>query len=173
MYNLPTIRIRNNSETLILSVLVAVLSLSGCASTVEKDANKNLFQQALVIQKVKTNSDFSKSSLSTEHSSSINNVASLDKIEWLFSAQQVQPSAKQKYELFVWFSQLTNYSDHPILLKLGPDWISSYKRGKALRKMIPRGILIEQQYDDRLPKHKVIFSLKGTAEKLVHAEGAL
>ncbi|MEH6449546.1 MAG: hypothetical protein V7765_12800 [Oleispira sp.] len=158
-----TLDTRIKTEALILIVFVAALQLSGCASTVEKDANKNLFQQALVLQKVKTSSPVAK----------IETLVHRDKVEWVFSAQQVQPNSAQKHELFVWFSQLTNYSDYPILLQLGPDWISSYRRGNVLRKMIPRGILIEQQYDDSLANHKVIFSFKNTGEKLVKATGEL
>lgn len=143
-----------NSEALLLVVLVFALQLIGCASTVEKDANKNLFQQALVLQKVnatgQSNQTVRKEVMTTPG----------DRIDWLFTAKQVMPNATQKQELFLWFSQLSHYSDNPILLQLGPDWISSYRRGNAIRKMIPRGILIEQQYDDTLPEHSVTFSLK-------------
>jgi len=62
--------------------------------------------------------------------------------------------------LYIWFSQLESYSDNPILLQLGPDWMSSYKRGNNIRKMIPRGIIIEQQFDASLPENEVVFSLK-------------
>lgn len=157
MNSLFTLDTRIKTEALILTVFVAALQLSGCASTVEKDANKNLFQQALVLQKVKASSPVAKTAILPRR----------DKIEWVFSAQQVQPNPAQKHELFVWFSQLTNFSDNPILLQLGPDWISSYRRGNVLRKMIPRGILIEQQYDDSLAKHKIIFSLKNADEQIV------
>jgi len=163
MSRLFTLDTRIKTEALILIVFAAALQLSGCASTVEKDANKNLFQQALVLQKVKASSPVVNTVILPHR----------DKIEWIFSAQQVQPNSTQKHELFVWFSQLKNYSDNPILLQLGPDWISSYRRGNVLRKMIPRGILIEQQYDDSLAKHKIIFSLKKSNGKLVKAAGAL
>lgn len=117
----------------------------GCATTANKDANKNLFEQALVLQKVNTGA----------HS---NNQKS--KIQWQFTPLQFEPNKQQKFDLFVWLSKMDNYSNNPILLQLGPDWISSYKRGNNLRKMIPRGIVIEQQYDADLPSHQVVFSLK-------------
>jgi translation initiation factor IF-1 len=169
---------RIKSEALILIVLFAALQLAGCASTVEKNANKNLFEQALVLQQVKTNSPImngtsNNGQLNNRHSNNNVLVNTRDKVEWEFSAQQVQPSSSQKQELFLWFSQLTNYNDNPILLQLGPDWISSYKRGNVLRSMIPRGILIQQQYDDKLPEHKVIFSLKNSNAVLAKARGRL
>ena len=136
------------------------LQLMGCASTVEKDANKNLFQQALVLQKVKSVGQF-------------NNKQAADKIEWVFGAPQIQPNIEQKRELFLWFSTLTNFNDNPVLLQLGPDWITSYKRGNVLRKMIPRGILIEQKYDADLPKHKVIFSLKNKKIAVIPNQGGV
>ncbi len=123
--------------------------MMGCASTREKDANKNLFEQALVLQKVNA---------STDQAAQVG--TQVDKIQWQFEATQFQPNAKQKRELYLWFSQLESYSSNPILLQLGPDWISSYKRGNNIRKMIPRGIVIEQQFDASLPKNQVIFSLK-------------
>lgn len=174
----PVISTRIKSEVLILIVLAAALQLAGCASTVEKDANKNLFQQALVLQKVKTSSPVldgpsNNRHLITHRSDKNQIVNSSDKVEWDFSAQQVQPNVTQKQELFLWFSQLTNYNDNPIILQLGPDWISSYKRGNVLRNMIPRGILIQQQYVDTLPEHKVIFSLKKSMAGLVKEKGAL
>lgn len=164
---------RINSEVLILVVFVAALQLVGCASTVEKDANKNLFEQALVLQKVKTHSPIINSASNNVNSTKNVIVNTSDKVEWKFSAQQVQPNFAQKQELFLWFSQLTNFNDNPILLQLGPDWISSYKRGNVLRNMIPRGILIQQQYDDTLPEHKVIFSLKNSNSVFVKDKGAL
>ena len=123
--------------------------MMGCASTREKDANKNLFEQALVLQKVNASTDQA-AQLGTQ----------VDKIQWQFEATQFQPNAKQKRELYLWFSQLESYSSNPILLQLGPDWMSSYKRGNNIRKMIPRGIIIEQKFDASLPKNQVIFSLK-------------
>lgn len=134
-------------------VLLAVFQLIGCASTVEKDANKNIFQQALILQGNTTT------------------VQSKNKIEWQFSALQIEPDSTQKHELFLWFSTLEDFSNTPILLQLGPDWVSSYKRGNALRKMIPRGILIQQKYDDQLPKHSVIFTLKNNTALLNKKEG--
>jgi hypothetical protein len=127
---------------------VSALQLIGCASTVKKDANKDIFKQALVLQEIKPTAQ------------------KKTQIKWQFSAQQVQPESNQKHELFLWFSTLTDYSESPILLQLGPDWISSYKRGNALRKMIPRGIVIQQKYDDQLPEHTVIFSLKDNSQVL-------
>jgi hypothetical protein len=164
---------RINSEVLTLAVFVAALQLVGCASTVEKDANKNLFEQALVLQKVKTHSPIINSASNNVNSTKNIIVNTNDKVEWEFSAQQVQPNFTQKQELFLWFSQLTNYNDNPILLQLGPDWISSYKRGNVLRNMIPRGILIQQQYDDTLPEHKVIFSLKSSNAAFTKEKGDL
>jgi len=117
----------------------------GCATTTKKDANKNLFEQALVLQKVNAGA----------HS---NNQKS--KIQWQFTPLQFDLNKQQKFDLFVWLSKMGNYSNNPIVLQLGPDWISSYKRGNNLRKMIPRGIVIEQQYDADLPSHQVVFSLK-------------
>jgi hypothetical protein len=163
---------RISSNAAILIVLAAALQLAGCASTVEKDANKNLFQQALVMQKVQSHGAPDGTSGKTRINKKVV-MADQDKIEWIFSAQQMQPDATQKHELFMWFSQLKNYNDNPILLQLGPDWISSYKRGNVLRNMIPRGILIEQQYDDRLPEHQIIFSLKNNNAQLVNAKGVL
>ncbi len=122
----------------------------GCASTPAKDANKNLFEQALILQKVK---------VSTPHQSQKNRVQK-ENIQWQFDPTQYQPNSQQKRELFIWFSQLESYSDNPILLQLGPDWVSSYKRGNNIRKMIPRGIIIEQKFDASLPNHEVIFTLK-------------
>ena len=164
---------RISSEILILVVFAAALQLVGCASTVEKDANKNLFEQALVLQKVKTNSPIINSASNNVNSTKNIIINTNDKVEWEFSAQQVQPNFTQKQELFLWFSQLTNYNDNPILLQLGPDWISSYKRGNVLRNMIPRGILIQQQYDDTLPEHKVIFSLKSSSAAFAKEKGDL
>jgi hypothetical protein len=144
---------------------MASLQMMGCASTVEKDANKNLFQQALVLQKVKSAGQANNNQPGNKQSryqgvSSKDQLTTSDKIEWVFAAPQIQPNVEQKRELFLWFSTLTNFNDNPVLLQLGPDWITSYKRGNVLRTMIPRGILIEQKYDADLPKHKVIFSLK-------------
>ena len=167
---IATANISRNASLLI--VLVAALQLAGCASTVEKDANKNLFQQALVMQKVQSHDATGNTSGKPRVSKKVA-TAHQDKIEWIFSAPQMQPDATQKHELFMWFSQLKNYNDNPILLQLGPDWISSYKRGNVLRQMIPRGILIEQQYDDTLPEHQIIFSLKNNNERLVNAKGGL
>jgi hypothetical protein len=69
---------------------------------------------------------------------------------------------------FLWLAQLESYENTPITLQLGPDWISSYKRGNVIREMIPRGIVIEQFYKSDLPSHEVILSYqentKGAAD---------
>lgn len=126
----------------------------GCASTKSKDANKNLFQQALVLQQVKGNKS-NKGSEAADASTGLS-----DKILWQFSPLQYEPNKAQKRELFLWFANLEAFSNNPVVLTLGPDWISSYKRGNVLRNMVPRGIVIEQQYDVNLPKHQVRFTLK-------------
>lgn len=130
------------------SVLAAALLMVGCASTAQKDVNKNLFEQALVLQKVKTN---------TPRDTRVENITH---IQWQFDKTQYKPNPEQKRQLFLWFSQIDSYSTNPILLRLGPDWISSYKRGNYLREMIPRGIVIEQQFDANLPENEVILTLK-------------
>ena len=142
MNNLFSSATETKNKVTTLIVLITALQLIGCATTVEKDVNQNMLQQALVLQEVKPP------------------VQKKSTIEWQFSAPQIQPNKNQKHELFLWFSTLTDYSANPILLQLGPDWISSYKRGNALREMIPRGIVIQQKYNDQLPEHTVIFSLK-------------
>ena len=129
----------------------------GCASTPEKDANKNLFEQALVLQEIKA---------STPRGNRVNRVEIIDHVQWKFDEKQYQPNLEQKRQLFLWFSQIDSYSDNPILLQLGPDWLSSYKRGNNLREMIPRGIVIEQQFDTSLEKNEVIFTLKSIRNPL-------
>lgn len=120
-------------------------SMVGCATTANKDANKNLFEQALVLQKVNTGAHSANQS---------------KKIQWQFTPLQLEPNKQQKFDLFTWLSKIENYRTSAIVLQLGPDWISSYKRGNNLRQMIPRGIVIEQQYKADLPLHQVVFSLK-------------
>lgn len=142
------------SSKLNLLVVIIVASLMGCSSIAEKDANKDLFQQALVLQKVQGNARLSPR---TEVNRIENSISS--QLQWQFDATQIEPNITQRQELFLWFSQVEDYANTPILLQLGPDWISSYKRGNVIRKMIPRGIVIEQKYDPSLPKHKVQFSL--------------
>lgn len=136
---------------------MAALLMMGCASTLEKDANKNLFEQALILQKIKA---------STPRSVRVNRAEKVDHVQWKFDEKQYQPNLEQKRQLFLWFSQIDSYSNNPILLQLGPDWISSYKRGNNLRKMIPRGIVIEQQFDTSLEKNEVIFTLKSIRNTL-------
>jgi hypothetical protein len=134
-----------------LLILINIAMLMGCSSVPQKDANKNLFQQALALQN-------SKSTPSKSHGDG--------NIQWIFETEQFQPSDQQRQALFLWLAQLQDYSNNPVLLRLGPDWLSSYKRGNAIRKMIPRGIVIEQQFDTRLVKHKVIFSLKNSLNNM-------
>ena len=136
---------------------MAALLMIGCASTPEKDANKNLFEQALVLQEIKA---------STPRGNRVNRIEIIDHVQWKFDEKQYQPNLEQKRQLFLWFSQIDSYSDNPILLQLGPDWLSSYKRGNNLRKMIPRGIVIEQQFDTSLEKNEVIFTLKSIRNPL-------
>jgi hypothetical protein len=131
--------------------MIALLMV-GCASTPKKDANKNLFEQALVLQETKTSKPINVRVDKTDH------------VQWQFGETQYQPNPKQKRQLFLWFSQID--SNNPIVLQLGPDWMSSYKRGNNLRKMIPRGIVIEQQFDASLQKNEVIFTLKSASTSL-------
>lgn len=149
-------------------VLMSLVMLMGCSSITQKDANKDLFEQALVLQDTKSSSSQAgKKRASNRSVKKI--VANLDgEIHWTFGSEQVQPSREQRQELFLWLSQLQDYSDNPVLLRLGPDWLSSYKRGNSIRKMIPRGIVIEQQFDTNLEKHKVIFSLKNKLDAKRH-----
>ena len=131
-----------------LALLIAMCA--GCATTKHQDANKNLFEQALVLQQVK----------SSAQPSAMARTPIANEINWQFTAKQMKPSKAQKHELFMWFAKFENYSDNPVLLQLGPDWISSYKRGNILRNMVPRGVVIEQRYIADMPKHKVQFSFK-------------
>lgn len=126
----------------------------GCASTSKKDVNKNLFEQALVLQKVKASTPPDARADRSDH------------VQWQFDETQYQPNPEQKRQLFLWFSQIDSYSNNPIVLQLGPDWMASYKRGNNLRKMIPRGIVIEQQFDASLQNNEVIFTLKSSLVSL-------
>lgn len=135
-------------------VLLPVMLLVGCASNAKKDVNKDIFQRALILQDVKPVVSQLK-----------------NKIEWQFLDQQITPNSTQKHELFIWFSTLIDYNKTPILLQLGPDWISSYKRGNVLREMIPRGIAIQQKYNDQLPKDMVIFSLNNEIQTSKNNQG--
>lgn len=136
----------------------------GCSSVAEKGANKDLFQQALVLQETKVpNSNLSNSKGlggGMKYSAS----EPYGAVEWKFSSEQFQPNHQQKQQLFLWLSQIQNYSDSPLLIRLGPDWLSSYKRGNSIRSMIPRGIVIEQQFDNKLAEHKIIISIKKQEE---------
>jgi hypothetical protein len=125
----------------------------GCASTQKKGANKNLFEEALVLQEVKA---------IKPQGARVNKADSINRVQWTFDETQYQPNSEQKRQLFLWFSQVENYSNNPVVLQLGPDWMSSYKRGNNLRKMIPRGIIIEQQFDNNLPKNEVVFTFKSS-----------
>jgi hypothetical protein len=142
-----------------LKVVIVGMSLLmlGCASTTNKDANKNLFEQALVLQQVKGSQN------DQSGSGTMANKPIGETILWQFAPLQYQPSKIQKRELFLWFANIEHYSNNPVVLTLGPDWISSYKRGNILRNMIPRGIVIEQHYDVNLPEHQVRFAFKKTA----------
>lgn len=135
-------------KRVIITLLIALCV--GCATTKHKDANKNLFEQALVLQQVNSTAQVNDN---RRHSKS-------DEINWQFSPAQVAPNKAQKQALFNWFAQIENYTDNPVLLQLGPDWISSYKRGNVLRNMVPRGIVIEQRYVADMTPHQVHFSFK-------------
>lgn len=127
-------------------MVLALICTSACSSP-NKQQNKSLFEQALVIQQFKGNKVQPQDS-------------AVDILSWQFDEGQYQLSNEQRKELLS-YCLSSDYGQNPLVkISLGPDWLSSYKRGNQIRLLIPRGFKIEQQYKPEMDKDSVTVTIE-------------
>jgi len=131
-----------------------LIALAGCASKSKVDSQK-IFQQALVLQQARPDSA-AKTTKTTD-----------DSLLWTFSDDQFSPKIPQVTELYQWLSQAGPLQGYRLQVRTGPDWLSSYKRGNAIRAFIPRGLSINQTYDAAQTPHTVELQLQPLVLKSV------
>jgi len=131
----------------------STLLLSACSTQPKKDANKNLFEQALILQQVQGSQPINISS--NVHSHSLN---------WEFPDTQMQLSVQQKRALYDLCLLVDDFSMQTLRIDLGPDWLSSHTRGKHIRLLVPRGINIQQTYKPQMKAGSVVLTLVREAD---------
>jgi hypothetical protein len=124
-----------------------LISLAGCASKSTVNSQK-IFQQALVLQQARPDST-AKATKTAD-----------DFLLWTFSDNQFSPHMPQITELYQWLSQAGPLQGYRLQVRTGPDWLSSYKRGNAIRAFIPRGLSINQTYNAAQAPHTVELQLQ-------------
>lgn len=123
-------------------MVLVLICLSGCSTPNKKQQNKSLFEQALVIQQFKGTAGKQQSSAD-------------EVLTWKFNVGQYQLSDEQRKELLTYCLAIARGQSPLVKISLGPDWLSSYKRGNQIRLLIPRGFKIEQQYNPKMDENSV------------------
>ena len=131
---------------------LSTLSLSACSTQPKKDANKNLLEQALILQQVQ-------GSQPTNISSEVHSLS------WDFPNTQMQLSEQQKRALYDLCLLVDDFSMQTLRIELGPDWLSSHTRGKHIRLLVPRGINIQQTYKPQMKAGSVVLTLVREADR--------
>lgn len=149
-----------------LLLILAMISMAGCATPNRNpDENKQLLDQALVLQEISPQRNASGQAsgvnkANPEHGEQ-NSVRrdSREPLQWQFSKSTLTPSQQQIQQLYNWLAAVKQLQQAQLVLESGPDWLSSHKRGKAIRQYIPRGLKIRQQYQANMKPHLVTLTL--------------
>ena len=150
---------------LLAGVLAAmlVLGLQGCALKPENH-NQSIFEQALVLQQVAPTQagpgQQTDSSKPFSQRPDFSQQPHQSEVNWFFPAGETTLSDAQVTELFNWLAiesreKASDYKDFVLLLRQGPDWLSSHNRGKAIRNLIPRALTVRQEYHPDMQPHRV------------------
>lgn len=156
------------------SCIVFLLLLSaGCATKQPQDVNKQLLDQALVLQEITPSRNSPSNNTASHNTRSVitkqtqgqtsliphGHMRDAKRLVWQFSEKELQLSAGHIQQLYQWLTTLRQPQQFQLVLNIGPDWLSSYQRGKAIRAYIPRGLTIRQQYHKHMAPHQVTMSL--------------
>lgn len=145
-----------------------MLGLQGCALKPENH-NQSMFEQALVLQQISPNQAASgqqseqQPELRSEIRSEIQPYQT-NEIHWSFPAGETTLKDAQVSELFSWLAvknrgKDSDYNDTVLLLRQGPDWLSSYHRGQSIRNLIPRALTVRQEYYPDMQPHRVLIKM--------------
>lgn len=156
-----------------LLLIVTLLGLfSGCATSHGKQ-NKNIFEQALILQQVAPDNraKTKRTERSNQSNLSISTNSSATTLRWSFVQGNVLLSPAQINELYAWLSGIGQLDGALLLLKQGPDWLSSIKRGEHIRQYIPRGLKVRQIYQATMPAHQVQLQLQAPESRNHNQKG--
>ena len=152
--------------TALLPILFT-FGLQGCA-TKPDNHNQTIFEQALVLQQVSPASTrAAQHTIPTEYTPQ--NPAYRDEIIWSFPAGETTLTKAQVTELFHWLAiasreKASDYQGFVLLLRQGPDWLTSHNRGKTIRNRIPRALTIRQEYRPDMEPNQVSIKMVNVEE---------
>lgn len=153
-----------------LLLVAAALLATGCAN---KPAFKpaDIFEQAMNVQKQEQGSKTAQIPAVSAHTQDRNSTdtrasipliapASDNRLEWQFAESRHDISPQQRRELFGLLQHAGALADYRLTIEIGPDWLSSYKRGNNLRPLVPRGLSIQQHYRAQMAPHSLVLTLE-------------
>ena len=120
-------------------IICALVVVSGCSTSPKKDANKDLFQQALILQK-------------TVQPAALRNTETHELV-WQFVPTETELDSEKINALFNLLISTQNLQSHQLVIELGPDWLASHLRGQLIRAFVPRGVLVQQTYKANMKAH--------------------
>ncbi|WP_419810880.1 hypothetical protein [Bacterioplanoides sp.] len=135
----------------LLLVMVALMA-TGCAN---KPAFKpaDVFQQAMNVQK-------QEQAHASPAQTSLIAPAEGNRLEWQFAANTHELTDQQRIELYGLLQHVEVLENYRLSIEIGPDWLSSYKRGNSLRPFVPRGLSIQQHYRAQMAPHSLVLTLE-------------
>ena len=139
----------------LLIILLLTSQFSGCATSPGKN-NKNIFEQALILQQVSPADNKAVLSTRTEK------ISSDQPLVWNFPQGEKHIKQQQVTEFYSWLATVKNFEGALLVLEQGPDWLTSIKRGDHIRSFVPRGLKVRQVYQAKMPAHQVRLSLQGS-----------
>lgn len=139
--------------------MILVLVLQGCALKPENH-NQSIFEQALVLQQVAPTQAGPGQQADSSQRSGFSQQTHQSEVNWSFPAGETTLSDAQVSELFNWLAiesreKASDYKGFVLLLRQGPDWLSSHNRGKSIRNLIPRALTVRQEYHPDMQPHRV------------------
>lgn len=159
-----------------LLLVAAALLATGCAN---KPAFKpaDVFQQAMNVQKQEQalNSQEHVPNLAVRKQSALHMSqaptsliapttvlapAAANRLEWQFAANTHELTDQQRIELYGLLQHVEVLENYRLSIEIGPDWLSSYKRGNSLRPFVPRGLSIQQHYRAQMAPHSLVLTLE-------------
>lgn len=136
-----------------LLLVAAALLATGCANKLAfKPAD--VFQQAMNVQKQE------QAQTSLIAPTTISAPAADNRLEWQFAEHDHQLNHQQRIELYGLLQQVEVLENYRLSIEIGPDWLSSYKRGNSLRPFVPRGLSIQQHYRAQMAPHSLVLTLE-------------
>ena len=139
-------------------LVMAALIATGCAN---KSAFKpaDVFQQAMNVQK-QEQAHASPAQTSLIAPTTVLAAVSGNRLEWQFADNTHELTDQQRIELYGLLQHVEVLENYRLSIEIGPDWLSSYKRGNSLRPFVPRGLSIQQHYRAQMAPHSLVLTLE-------------